>query len=181
MFSLIIYFIVAAVGGMMIYLYKSVKTTAEIFKPDPRKFMKAFLTVFILAMIITFGLSYYTTYVLYSTPIPDEANMKFLNAKSIMYFSLNLSFLLLIILSNAYSLSLKKFAYMPFVFTALFYAIFILKDGYFMADYYTYWQTVTHNLKDSLPDYHSTGWAKCGMGMLVTVFNAFLVWFGLRK
>jgi hypothetical protein len=181
MFSLIIYFIIAAIGFMMVYLFKQTNTTANFFKPDPQKIFRIFLIVLGTATVITFGFSYLATYELTATNIPDEGSMKFQNAKAMMFFTLNLSFFVLVVLANAYSLSIKKLTVLPYVLILLFYAGFILKDAYYISDYYTLWQHSLKLFKGDMPDFHSTGWVKCGLGFLVTAFNAGIIWLGLRK
>ncbi|MDB5284203.1 MAG: hypothetical protein JWO06_3278, partial [Bacteroidota bacterium] len=87
----------------------------------------------------------------------------------------------LMVLANAYSLALKKLALLPYLLTLLFYTTFILLDAYQISDYFVIWQNSLKILKGDLPDFHSTGWAKCGLGLLVTVLNAGMIWFGTRK
>ena len=113
MFSIIIYILIAAVGFTMVFLYKQAYTTAKILKPDPEKVRKVFMIVFWTACIVTFVLSWLTTYELQSSNIPLESSIKYQNMKSVMLFVLNFSFLIMVILANAYSLSLKKLAIVP--------------------------------------------------------------------
>ena len=181
MFSLIIYLIIAAIGFTMVYLYKGTNTSARIFKPDPKKVLKSFMIAFGVASIITFALSYYTEYQLSSSNIPDESSMKFQNARSVLFFCLNLSFFIWMVLANAYSMSLKKLALLPYFLTILFYTTFILLDAYHISNYFLIWQNSLKLLKGDLPDFHSTGWVKCGLGFLVTAFNAGMIWLGTRK
>lgn len=181
MFSLIIYIIIAAVGFTMVFIYKQTNTTARILRPDPEKVKKLFLAVFGIAVVITFALSWFTTYELQSSNIPLEGSMKYQNMKSVMIFVLNFSFLAMIILANTYSLTLKKLSAWPYLLAIGFYMAFVLKDAYIISDYFSLWQKSLKMLKGDLPDFHSTAWVKCWMGAGVTLFNAVLIWFGLRK
>ena len=181
MFSLIIYIIIAAVGFTMVFLYKQTYTSADIFNPDPEKLRKIFMTVFGIATVVTFVLSWLTTYELQASNIPLEGSMKYENMRSVMIFSLNFSFLVMIILANAYSLSLKKLAIVPYLLIIGFYIVFVLKDAYIISDYFSIWQKSLKLLKGDLPDFHSTAWVKCWFGAGVTLFNAGLIWLGLRK
>ena len=181
MFSLIIYIIIAAVGFTMVFLYKQTYTSAKILQPDPEKLKKVFTVVFVTAAIVTFALSWLTTYELQASNIPLESSIKYQNMKSVMIFSLNFSFLLMIILANAYSLSLKKLAVAPYLLIIAFYMVFVLKDAYIISDYFSLWQKSLKMLKGDLPDFHGTAWVKCWLGAGVTLFNVGLVWFGLRK
>ncbi len=181
MFSLIIYIIIAAVGFTMVFLYKQTNTTAQLFKPDPLKVRKVFMIVFGVATVLTFALSWLTTYELQATNIPLEGSMKYQNMKSIMIFVLNFSFLALIILADAYSLALKKLAVVPYLLAIAFYSLFVLKDAYIISDYFSLWQKSLKLLKGDLPDFHSSAWVKCWMGAAVTIFNVVLIWLGLRK
>jgi len=97
----------------MVFIYKQTNTTAQILKPDPEKVKRIFTIVFAVATVITFALSWYTTYQLQDSNIPLEGSMKYQNTKSIMIFVLNFSFLIMIILANAYSLTLKKTVNIP--------------------------------------------------------------------
>ncbi len=181
MFSLIIYILIAAVGFTMVFIYKQTNTTAQILKPDPEKIKKIFTIVFGVAAVITFALSWYTTYELQANNIPLEGSMKYQNTKSVMIFVLNFSFLIMIILANAYSLALKKLAVVPYLLAVGFYVAFVLKDAYIISDYFSLWQRSLKMLKGDLPDFHSTAWVKCWLGSAVTLFNVSLIWFGLRK
>ena len=181
MFSLIIYILIAAVGFTMVFIYKQTNTTAQILKPDPEKVKKIFMVVFGVATVLTFALSWFTTYELQATNIPLEGSMKYQNMKSVMIFVLNFSFLLMIILANAYSLSLKKLSVVPYLLAIGFYAGFVLKDAYIISDYFSLWQKSLKMLKGDLPDFHSAAWVKCWLGTAVTAFNIILIWFGLRK
>lgn len=180
-FSLIIYIIIAAVGFTMVFLYKQTNTTAQILKPDPEKVRKAFMAFFGVATVITFALSWFTTYELQTSSIPLEGSMKYQNYKSVMIFVINFSFLVMIILANAYSLTLKKLAVLPYLLALGFYAVFVLKDAYIISDYFSLWQKSLKLLKGDLPDFHSGAWVKCWLGACVTLFNVLLVWFGLRR
>jgi len=181
MFSLIIYILIAAVGFTMVFIYKQTNTTARILKPDPEKVKKLFMIVFGVAAVLTFALSWFTTYELQASNIPLEGSMKYQNMKSLMIFVLNFSFLLMIILANAYSLTLKKLAIVPYLLAVGFYVAFVLKDAYIISDYFSLWQRSLKILKGDLPDFHSTAWVKCWLGGAVTLFNVVLIWFGLRK
>jgi hypothetical protein len=181
MFSLIIYILIAAVGFTMVFLYKQTYTAAQVTGPKPETFRKIFTWVFIAATVVTFALSWFTTYELQATNIPLEGSIKYENMKSVMVFVLNFSFLIMIILANAYSLSLKKLAVIPYLLALGFYTAFVLKDAYIISDYFSLWQKSLKMLKGDLPDFHSAAWVKCWMGSAVTVFNAVIIWFGLRK
>jgi len=181
MFSLIIYILIAAVGFTMVFLYKQTYTSAQILKPDPEKVKKVFTIVLGIAVVVTFALSWFTTYELQASNIPLEGSMKYQNMKSLMIFVLNFSFLIMMILADAYSLSLKKLAIAPFLLVIGYYAIFVLKDAYIISDYFSLWQKSLKMLKGDLPDFHSTAWIKCWLGAGVTLFNVALIWWGLRK
>ncbi len=181
MFSLIIYLLIAAIGFMMGFIYKRTHTTAQFFYPDPKKAMRIFLIVFATATIITFGLSWFTTYSLTSTPIPEEGALKFWNTKSILIFSINLSFFLLVVFANAYSQALKKVAFIPYLLALGFYIVFVLADGYYISDYFALWQKSLQLFQGKLDDLHNTARMKCALASLVTAFNAFMIWWGMRK
>ena len=51
LFSLIIYFLISAIGFMMGYLYKKSNTSAQFFQIDPQKVLRIFRIVFALALI----------------------------------------------------------------------------------------------------------------------------------
>ena len=92
MFSLIIYIIIAAVGFTMVFLYKQTYTSAQILKPDPERLKKIFMIFFGVATVVTFALSWFTTYQLQSSNIPLEGSIKYQNMKSMMIFALNFRF-----------------------------------------------------------------------------------------
>ncbi len=181
MFSLIIYFLVAAIGFMMGYLYKKSYTNAQFFDVDSQKLLRIFLIVFLLAIVSTFAFSWLTMHVLDNTSIPDESSMKYQDRKSIMIFLLNLFFLALMIISNLYSQAQKKVALIPYLLVFSFYVLFVLKDAYYISDYFSMWQKSLQLLKGDLPDFHSTAWMKSTFAFTVTAFNALMIWWGLKK
>jgi hypothetical protein len=181
MFTLIIYILIAALGFIMVYLYRQTNTTAKIFKPDPKNAMKLFLFVFVVATVTTFALSHLTTYELNSSSIASENAEKYQNVNSVMLFMINFFFFLLVMLSNAYSLALKKLAIGPYLLTIGFYALFIIKDTYYIVDYYNIWQKSLEILKGESADLHHMGQLKCALGSAVTLLNAGMVWFSLRR
>ncbi len=181
MFTLIIYILMVATGFMMGYLYKKANTTSRLLSPKPDKALKIFVAVLVTAVLITFGLSYFTTEVLHSSGLQEVDKIKYNNLKSVMIFAINISFFLLIILSNVYSQSLKKFAAVPYVLAFCFYMLFILKDAYVITDYYLLWQKSLQLIKGDIPEHTQLAWAKCFLGLVVTSFNALMIWWGLRK
>ena len=181
MFSSIIYLLIAAIGFITVFIYRQANTSAQLFRPRPRNTMKLFLTVFVIAIVVTFSLSYLVTYQLTSSVIPADSQVKFQNEKSIMIFVMNLFLFLLVIISNIYSLAQKKIDIIPYLLTAGFYVLFTLKDTYFISDYYSFWQKSLLLLKGDMPDFHRTGWIKCILGTGVILLNAAMVWWVLRK
>ena len=180
-FSLIIFLLIAAVGFMMGYVYKKSITSAQFFNPDPKKALRVFIVIFGVGVVATFLLSWYTMHTLASTTIPDESSMRYQNAKSVMIFVLNFFFFALIVTSNAYSQSLKKVAIAPYLLAFGFYLVFVLKDAYYISDYYSVWQKSLQLLQGDLPDFHSKGWIKTVLALTVTSFNALMIWWGMRK
>jgi hypothetical protein len=181
MFSIIIYILVIAIGFMMGLLYKRTVTTAGFFNPNPAISLKIFTWVLAVGIVVTFGLSWYCLNSMKSTGIAEENNMIYTDSKSLMYFVLNLSFLLLIVSSNLYSQSLKKLAFAPYIFTFLFYAIFILKDAYYISSYHVIWLKSLKMLTGEMSDFTKTAWIKIIVGFTTTAFNAAMIWWGLRK
>ena len=181
LFSLTIYILIAAVGFMMGFVYKKSITTAQFFNPDPKKALRIFMLVFVLAVVLTFFLSWYVLHVLSASTIPDEGSMQYQNTKSVMIFMMNLFFFALIILANVYSQSLKKVAFIPYLLALGFYFVFVVKDAYFISDYFVLWQKSLRLLQGDLPDFHSKGWMKTFLAFTVTSFNAGMIWWGFRK
>ena len=180
MFSIIIYILIAAVGFMMAFLYKKSITSAQFFNPDPKRSLKIYLWVFVLSLICIFVFSYFELNVLAKSQIPEDAKLKYLNIRQLMYFFLNLFFFSLIVVANVYSLSLKKIAFVPYLLAFAFYALFILNDTFRIADYYSLWQKTVLNVTDE-NNYHNIGLMKLLLGFIVSAFNAAAIWWSLRK
>ncbi|MFN8300249.1 MAG: hypothetical protein U0T75_14190 [Chitinophagales bacterium] len=181
MFSLIIYILTAAVGFMMGYLYKRSFTNAQFFNPDPKKALRLFITMFSLATVLTFTLSWVTTHLLSESTIAEEGNIKYQNTHSVMIFVLNFFFFALVVLANVYSQALKKVAWVPYLLTIGFYAVFILKDTYYVSNYYVTWQQAMHLTVGDISDLIQKAWTKVALGLAVTVFNLGMIWWGFRK
>ncbi len=181
MFSLIIYILTAAIGFMMGYLYKRSFTNAQFLNPDPKKALRLFITMFSIAVLLTFGLSWITTRLLSESTIAEEGNIKYQNTHSVMIFVLNFFFFVLMVLANIYSQSLKKIAWVPYVLTIGFYALFIMKDAYYVSNYYVTWQQAMHLNVGDISDLIQKAWTKCAIGLGVTIFNFGMIWWGLKK
>jgi hypothetical protein len=181
MFTLIIYILIVAIGFMMGFLYKRSHTSSTFFNPDPKKAMRLFLILFGVATVVTLALSLFAPYSLQTTNIPEEGLLKFHNTKSIMVFTINVFFLLLVVFANAYSQALKRVGFVAYFLAFGFYALFILADAYYIRDYFTLWQKSLQLFQGNVNEYRNTGWMKCGLAFLVTAFNAGIIWWGFRK
>lgn len=184
MFSLITYILITAIGFMMGFLYKKTHTQSSFFNPDPKKSLKIFSWFLGGAVVVLLALSALATHSLKTTQIPGEAdiaNMDYNNYHSVIVFVLNLSFLILVVLSNAYSQSLKKLGFVPYIIAAGFYIMFILGDAYFVSDIYLMWQKSMQLIQGELPDYTENALIKSFLGFSVTAFNAVMIWWSLRK
>ncbi len=184
MFSLIIYLLITAIGFMMAFLYKQAYTTSRLFNPEPRKLCKIFLSAFAGAVVVTIGLSGWTLHVLNSSPVLEMGKVEFHNARQVLFFSLNFFFLVLMVLSNLYSQAQKKISLITYLLTFIFYTLTVVLDSFWISEKYIVWQGMVMKAAVSeidIPDFHSTGLMKCGLAFLVTVFNAIIIWWGLRK
>ena len=181
MFTLLIYLILIGVGTMMAILYKRTITTANCLNPDPKISLRIFTYAFVAAVLVTFALSWYSTHVLYKADIPEEGDLKYQNLKTLTIFIINISFLLMMLFANAYSQSLKRIAFVPYLLTFGFYAIFILRDAYAVSPYYFSWAQ-NFQLIDSVPtDITSMAHYKCFLGFITTAHNAGAIWWSLKK
>lgn len=176
---------------MMGFIYKRAYTSAQFFQIEPKKVLRIFTIIFGVAVVLTLALSWFTMYILGDSNIPGNDTMKQLQAKdmalrfmdiqSIMVFLMNISFMALMVLANLYSQALKKVAPIPYLLAIAFYVLFVLKDAYYLGDYFVLWQKSMALLQGDLPDFHSTAWMKAFIASSVTAFNAGMVWWGLRK
>ncbi|MCW5909349.1 MAG: hypothetical protein KIS94_15900 [Chitinophagales bacterium] len=181
MFSVILFIILAAVGFMMGFLYKKVFTTSKLLNPEPAKTLKIFVWFFATALVVSLALSYFTSQALGASEIAEEADMRYQNLESTLTFTIHVFYFLMIVLANAYSQSLKKFAPLPYILALGFYALFILADAYYITDAYILWQKSMQLIRNDVPDYTGAAWSKCFMALLVTAFNSLMIWWGLRK
>ena len=166
---------------MLGVLYKRTHTAASIFNPDPAKALKLFSYAAAVAFVVLSVLSFFETYTLRATDIAEEANISYNNYHSTFYFILNISFLILVILADAYSQSLKRLSLIPYAIAYGIYALFILADAYYISDVYMMWQKSMQLIQGDLPDYTENSLTKCLLGFAVTAFNAVMIWWGLRK
>jgi hypothetical protein len=120
-------------------------------------------------------------HVLSDTKIPDESSLKFQDTKSVMIFFLNLFFFALIILSNLHSQTLKKISVLPYIVSLAFYVGFVLNDAYYISDYFILWKKSLKLLKGDFEAFHLINWMKSLFALIVTAFNAGMIWWGLRK
>lgn len=181
MLSLLTYIITAANGFMLAFLYKKTFTTANVLSPDPKRILRIFLTIFISAVVIIYGLSWYATYSLRTAEIPEEGRVKFESFTQLVHFLVSVAFFVLVLFSNILSQTIKKIAPVPYLLAALFYALFTLKASYHLNDYYLLWQKSLNLLAGPVHFEHSNSWFKAGIGLGVTGFNVLITWWSLRK
>jgi len=181
MVSFIIYLLIAAIGFMMGFLYKRSHSSSQFFSPDPVKMFRIFILTLVLAIIFVLGVSWYGSHSLSPDAIPEENALRFENTKSVVVFSINFFFFLLVILANAYSQALKRIAFLPYLLAACFYVAFILADAYFISDTFTLWQKSLQIFQIKVTDLNNIDRLKCGLAITVTCFNAFMIWWGMRK
>lgn len=179
LFSLTIYFLSAAIGFMMGFLYKNAKTNNVVVNPNPEKTYRLFLNVFIIGVVALGALSYFTVRALKPAAIVEDSAIRFRDMKSVLIFLLTVFFMGLTIIANYYSLSVHKLRVMPYFLIVCFYSAFILVDVHFISPRFADWQYTNHLLTGDMPDFRATGWVKCSLGFAVTAFNAIMMWWSI--
>lgn len=181
LFSLTIYLLIVAIGFMMGYLFKHTHTSARFFSPHPNTTLRLYILTLITAITTLYALSYFTSFSLTPVTIPEDNLLRYERNKSIMIFALNFFFLMLVVLSNIYSQASHKLILIPYLLTAAFYCLFVLKDVYHVSGYYLLWMESLKMLNGDAPPFSTTGWIKCLLGVTVTALNALIVWWSLKK
>jgi len=182
MFTLLLFLVIIGVGTMMAILYKGTTTTANLLNPDPKISLRVFILSFVIAMLTTYGLSWYATYSIYKSDLPEEGNINYQNLKTLTFFIINISYFLMMLFANAYAQSLKKIAAAPYLLTLSFYIAFILRDAYVVTPYYIEWaQNAELMLNNELSNYAETARYKCIIATFTTAYNAAAIWWSLRK
>lgn len=163
------------------YFTKNAYTTLNFFKWNDRRVMRVWLTVFILAMVITYTFSQVTIFQLRQTEIAQDSADRFRDWRSMFEFSLAFFFLPLLILSNLYSLTTRRVNYFLYLFTFLFAAIFSYKNLQNMDLLLYNWEQYFGILKERLPVNNITLWIHVCTYAFLCVFNSILIWWALKK
>jgi uncharacterized protein YacL len=181
MFSFIIFSVAIAIGVWMGYFNKKAFTNSDFFKLNPKKVLRNYMITFVVAVTVSFILSYIAQHMLTSGPIPEDNLIKYKDYKSIFTFSIYFFFIPLLIFANTQSLVSGKVAWVLYLLTFLFAALFIAKDSFILLDHVLRWMKFNHMQTDR--EYISTTLAssKAIIVAMVVAFNAAMMWWGMRK
>ncbi len=181
MFSFIIFSVAIAIGIWMGYFNKKAFTNSDFFKLDPSKVLRNYTITFVVAVIVSFILSYIAQNMLTNGPIPEDNLIKYKEFKSLFTFSIYFFFIPLLVFANTQSLVSGRVAWVLYLFTFLFAALFIAKDSFILLDQVFRWMKFNHMQTDK--DYVSTTLAssKAVIVAFVIAFNAAMMWWSMRK
>lgn len=163
------------------YVYKNATTSLAFFSPGERGTLRNFMMIFAIGTIFCFALSWYTLHMLAPSDIPADNKLRFDNTRSIMIFFINLFFLLMIVFANLHTQGSKKLKPIPYLLAIGFYLAFTIKDNLYIAEIFTNWQRYYQILTTDANMPAQKGLVKSMMAVIVTAFNAVMVWWGLRK
>lgn len=181
MLTITLFILTAALGFMMAYLYKHAYTTLQTLSPSPYFSFRIFIGLYTTGIVLLYGIGWYAANQLYNSRVPEEAKITFHTWYEVHTLLLPLIYLVLVLLSNAYSQSHKKLEWLPYLFSFLFFAVFHIRDHKSVLGYLVKWQQ-NLGMIQALPEtFDFMFWLKLALCFITTAFNALIVWWGLKK
>ncbi len=180
-FSAILFVFMGAIGIIMATIYKNVQTAEGFMRLPSERILRIFLVVFVLTVLGGLFSAWMAQNSFTSSPIPEQNLIRFRNYKSMMIFTGNLGFFLMLIHANFYSFSQKKVMWIPYALACGAFVLLCMKDSLFLEPYLDLYRSkVLHEAVDASGEI-SRMWTKIVMGVSITLTNALAVAWGIRK
>lgn len=135
MFTVIIYILIGLIGVIMGTLYKRSISSISGLKFEPKKVRKLYWRFAFLMIVLYAFLCYQAIKSFHQdVPLAEDKMHRFQDYELMLIYFLNIGFMVMIILSNVYSMSAQNVRIPMYVFTFLIYAAFVVLDNFMLED-----------------------------------------------
>jgi hypothetical protein len=182
MLSFFTYIIVGLIGLMMGTVYKRSFSNMEILRFSPYKIARTY-GIIVLASAVICGYLSYRSIAAFSAQdaMPEDKAHFFQDYQSMLVYFLNLSFILMMIFSNFHSFVSKKISWIFYLQTFGIYAAFAVIDNFFLQDTFFHFKKMNQLWQGEFSFANITGYISLVISAGLTVFNAYMTYWGLKK
>ena len=168
---------------MMGTVYKRSFSNVEMLRISPYKIARLYSIIVLLSALVCGYLSYRAiTSVSPQNAMPADlkANI-FQDYQSMLVYFLNLGFILMIIFSNLHSFASKKISWVLYLQTFGIYAAFAVIDNFFLQDSFFHFKKMNQLWQGEFSFANILGYFSLVISAALTVFNAYMTYWGLKK
>ena|GEM_PF-2391075 len=182
MLSFLTYIIVGLLGLMMGTVYKRSFSNIEMLRISPYKVARIYSVIVLVSALICGYLSYKAiTAFTAQDAMPEDKAHFFQDYQSMLIYFLNLGFILMIIFSNLHSFVSKKISWHFYLQTFGLYAAFAVIDNFFLQDTFFHFKKMNQLWQGEFSFANLVGYISLIISLALTVFNAYMTYWGLKK
>jgi uncharacterized membrane protein YbjE (DUF340 family) len=182
MLSFLTYIIVGLLGLMMGTVYKRSFSNVEMLRISPHKIARIYGIIVFLSALICAYLSYKAISSFTAQDADAEGKAQFFqDYQSMLVYFLNLGFILMIIFSNLHSFAAKKISWLLYLLTFGIYASFAVIDNFFLQDTFFHFKKMNQLWAGEFSFANFLGYFNLIASAGLTVFNAYMTYWGLKK
>ncbi len=182
MLSFLTYIIVGLIGLMMGTVYKRSFSNIEMLRISPYKVARLYGIIVLCSAIICGYLSYRAVTVFTAQDaMPEDKAHFFQDYQSMLIYFLNLGFILMIILSNLHSFVANKISWQFYLQTFGIYAACAGRDNFFLQDTVVHFKKMNQLWQGEFSFANIVGYVSLFVSASLTVFNAYMTYWGLKK
>lgn len=182
MLSFLTYIIVGLIGLMMGTVYKRSFSNIEMLRISPYKIARLYSIIVLFIAVICGYLSYRAVAAFTAQDaMPDDKAQIFQDYQSMLVYFLNLGFILMIIFSNLHSFAAKKISWQFYLQTFGLYAAFAVIDNFFLQDTFFHFKKMNQLWQGEFSFANILGYFSLIVSAALTVFNAYMTYWGLKK
>lgn len=182
MLSFFTYIVVGLIGLMMGTVYKESFSNLHILRFSAYKVARIFAIIVLICAIICGYLSYKSIAAFSAQDaMPEDKAHFFQDYQSMLIYFLNLGFIMMIVFSNLHSFVSKKISWWFYLQTFGIYAAFAVIDNFFLQDTFFHFKKMNQLWQGEFSFASLTGYMSLIISAGLTLFNAYMTWWGLKK
>jgi hypothetical protein len=167
---------------MMGTVYKRSFSNLEILRFSPAKVARIYGIIALISALICGYLSYKSIAAFSaSDAMPEDKVQFFEDYQSMLVYFLNLGFIVMMVFSNLHSFATKKISWLLYAQTFGMYAAFAIIDNFFLQDTFFHFKKMNQLWQGEFSFASLLGYLSLFTSAGLTVFNAYMTYWGLKK
>lgn len=180
MFTIITNILIVLIGIMMATVYKRSVSSISGLQIDPIAVRKLYWCVAGVLIVLCAFLSYKAISSFHEDGIAEEQMQRSQDYESMMIFFLNIGFMVLIVLSNVYSMRAMEVRISMYVFTFLIYAGFVVLDDFLLEDALFQFKKINQLWEGDFNFSSLKGYLTLIFCAVLCAFNALMTYWGIK-